>query len=148
MCGADFLHLAWVCRTVQVFWAEVVADLERAMHLHIENVPSHCLLGHIKKVKDRKMRYEFLQLALVLAQRRVPITWMGQRAPVVDKWYRDIQERALPEEVHMKHSRRDDELENDVVVWRAVHDAFFRPRLDVETTDSDDGNTQEEGDMP
>ncbi|KAJ1157190.1 hypothetical protein NDU88_009905 [Pleurodeles waltl] len=107
-------------------------------HMRIDHVPLHCLLGYVKRPKGRKISYKFMQLALVLAQCRVAITEMGHRAPVVEQWYGDAQEGALAGEVHIKQSRRNDKLGNDVRVWRYVRDTFLTPLEEMESTASNE----------
>ncbi|KAJ1216686.1 hypothetical protein NDU88_004287 [Pleurodeles waltl] len=72
---------------------------------------------------------------------------MGQRAPVVDQWYRDVREWVLAEEVHMKQSQKGEKLEDDVALV-AVCGTFLRPIVDVETADSDDGYARERDGVP
>ncbi|KAJ1098384.1 hypothetical protein NDU88_003495 [Pleurodeles waltl] len=90
------------------------------------------------RLKGWKISYKFLQLTLALAQRRVAI--IGHRAPIVGQRQRDVQEWALVKEVHVKQSRQDDKLEDDIVAWREVLDTFLRPRDDMETIDSEDAS--------
>lgn len=46
------------------------------------------------------------------------MSWMGQRAPDVDAWHRDVCEWTLVEEAHMKLSHRYDKLQEDLSEWR------------------------------
>ena len=38
------------------------------------------------KKKGENMQYKFVQLLLVLAKRRIAITWMGTGSPQLERW--------------------------------------------------------------
>ena len=71
-----------------------------------------CLLGDITKRKGQKITYKFAQLALVLAKRRVAITWLGTQCPKVDRRVTEVVEWAIAE-VRLKACRKDVRLEED-----------------------------------
>ena len=91
------------------------------------------LLGLLPKSKERTMSRKFVLLGLVLAKRRIAIRWLSRVRPRLKEWRKDILEWALAEEVHMKKSRRDEKLEDDILSWSAMIEGM-RPREDSEVT--------------
>ena len=79
--------------------------------------PRVCLLGDVQRRKDYKMAYKFLQLALVLAKRRVTITWMGSEGPSFERWINDVMEWAVAELISL---RPDDKLVQEIEHWSGM----------------------------
>ena len=106
--------------------------------------PGVCLLGGIGPPirKGRKMGYKFTQLALLLARRRVAITWMGQESPKVERWLSDVSEWSLAEMIRLKKCRTDEKLEEDLEQWSLLL-ARLRPEGE-EVHDGEVSNTEEE----
>lgn len=88
--------------------------------LPIREEPIQCLLAHVYKPKKRKIAYKLLQLMFVLARRRIAINWMGHRCLDIPTWLRDVRKWALAEETHMQLTRKDDNLQADLMEWRQL----------------------------
>ena len=94
---ADFLHLAWGCQQVQEYWLAVVNKIKVVVQIQYPADPRCCLLGDTKRGKGQKMSHRFLMLMLVLAKRRVAITWMAEKGPSIERWEADVIEWAVAE---------------------------------------------------
>ena len=70
------------------------------------------------------MLYKFTQLALLLAKRRVAITWMGTRAPSVTKWLADVVEWRVAEKVRRQNCSKDHKLQEDLDSWDGILNKF------------------------
>ena len=68
------------------------------------------------------MQYKFIQLLLLLAKRRVVISWMGE--PQLERWEADVLEWSVAEEIELGKCRRDEKLEDDLETWRALISRF------------------------
>ncbi|KAJ1142610.1 hypothetical protein NDU88_008924 [Pleurodeles waltl] len=131
-CGggtADFMHLAWHYRSIRDFWAQVTTEIQRVVGLKFDQTPQNCLLGNIPGPKRRKMEYTFLHLSLVLAKRRVAITWMDRKGLDYNSWRADTMERAVAEEMHMKQNSHGDKATDDMLSGkRSVQYSRIRTR--------------------
>ena len=99
---ATFLHLAWSCPEVLVFWIGVIERVRTVANLPELLDPVFCLLGDIPRKKGLRISYKFLQLLFLLAKRRVAITWMAVVAPSLNRWIGDVLEWAVGADVRMK----------------------------------------------
>ena len=63
-------------------------------------------------------------MALVLARRCIAIGWMGTRGPSKTLWVRDVLEWASAEKIHIKLSRRDEKVGEDLEVWTETMGEF------------------------
>ena len=116
---ATFLHLAWQCPAVYSFWQAVANRVSSVARTQCPLDPRVCLLGDIPVKPSRrsvmhtnpKLRIRFIHLLLVLAKRRVAISWMGTRALDIARWERDLGEWAVVEEVRMRKTRRGEKLD-------------------------------------
>ena len=121
---ATFLHLAWQCPEVNGYWQRVVERVQRTTNTLCPMDPRIVLLGGFTKTKEKKMQYKFTQLLLILAKRRVAISWMGLRVPQIEKWEGDVREWALAEEVRLRKCRHDEKLEEELKIWKAFLDKW------------------------
>lgn len=102
------------------FWAEVVEKITKVTGIQLRREPLNCLLAEVRKPKKKKLTYKLLQLMLVLARRRIAISWMGQKGPDSTLWLRDVREWSLAEEIRMKIARRDEKAVDDILAWREL----------------------------
>ncbi|KAJ1082672.1 hypothetical protein NDU88_002837 [Pleurodeles waltl] len=89
------------------------------------------------------MAYKFLQLVLVLARCRVAITRLGQHAPELARWHRDVAEWLLSEETHIKLTSRDDKVGEELKYGKARVTSCWT--LSDTTSGDDDSATSSEG---
>ena len=109
----SFLHLALSCPLILDFCSKVLDRVHAVIHVPCALKPTFCLLGDLQGKKGQKISLKFLQLLFLLAKPRVAITWMGDAAPIVDLWERDVAEWAVAEEVRMKLCRTDNKVGDD-----------------------------------
>ncbi|KAJ1117864.1 hypothetical protein NDU88_006060 [Pleurodeles waltl] len=108
--------------------------------VRVEQTPVQCLLGDVKRKKGKEMRWQFVQLAPVLAKQRVAITWMGARGPDVRRLRTYVKEWVLAEEICLKRARRDEHLEGDMRAWQEMIESI----AELEDTGQEDSlSTQE-----
>ena len=62
------------------------------------------------------MQHKFVLLLLVLAKRRVAISWMAREGPQIGRWEADVREWAVAKEVCLKKCRHDDKLREDLEI--------------------------------
>ncbi|KAJ1099712.1 hypothetical protein NDU88_004811 [Pleurodeles waltl] len=103
---ADFIHMTWNCTTLCSYWQQVLDNLNRAARWAIPLETLQVLLGLIPSPSPRKLSRKFVILGLRLAKSCVAIKWLSPT--------RDITEWATVDEVHMKHVRIDDKLEDNL----------------------------------
>lgn len=90
-CGqpqADFFHLAWVCPQIHEFWSQVLAALEDMTSVAMRNDPLMALLGYTAHIPVPYRKY--VNIALLLAKRRVACRWGRGRAPKFKMWLADL----------------------------------------------------------
>ncbi|KAJ1097499.1 hypothetical protein NDU88_002617 [Pleurodeles waltl] len=89
------------------------------------------------------MAYRFLHLALVMARLRFAITWMRQRVLDFSCWRSDVLEWSVAEETHIRLSRQDDKVVEDLAIWSDLCDAFLNPEATGTSSNSENVETEE-----
>lgn len=90
-CGAenaDFLHLAWSCVSINIYWEKVIKTLSDIVEASIEYTMRTCLLGLIPTIRATKCK--FCTIALLLAKRRISIHWGSKKTPQIKQWFTDM----------------------------------------------------------
>lgn len=72
--------------------------INKVLALRLVCVPEVCLLGLFPRPKANRMKLRFVDLALLLARRRIAIRWKAQQAPLVINCEDDISCWARAEE--------------------------------------------------
>ncbi|KAJ1128267.1 hypothetical protein NDU88_006646 [Pleurodeles waltl] len=85
--AADFLHLAWACPELYVYWKTVFCEISEMIGQEISPSPVMALLGEMSGVQTA-MRH-LAGMMLLLAKRRVSICWGRIRSPRASDWLRD-----------------------------------------------------------
>lgn len=95
---ADYDHMLWSCPMLGGFWAAVVdlvnAVLERALPCD----PGACLLGLFPRPRSRKLGHRFVDLAFLLAKRKIALQWKVRETPLVTTWETDVTKWVRAEE--------------------------------------------------
>lgn len=76
--------------------------------------PATCLLEIVTNQKGRKVEWKFMQVALLLANRWVAISWIIPSGPREQGWMKDVKEWAVAEEMHLRQCRRDEHAPEDL----------------------------------
>ena len=76
--GVNFLHLAWGCTAVRVYWEEVFAALSSMTDTSIEHCPTMALFGYTANTAQSLRK--LVSIALLMARRRVAMLWCGRPA--------------------------------------------------------------------
>lgn len=86
--GAGFFHLAWGCPAIYEFWMQVLKALAEMTSEQIGADPLMALLGYTAHIPAPYWKY--VNIALLLAKRRVACRWGRGRAPKFKTWIADL----------------------------------------------------------
>lgn len=135
----DWAHMTWACPRIIDYWTKVVELINKVLSLGLACLPAVCLLDIIPRPKAKRLRLRFADLALLLAKRRIALSWKSSQAPLVPKWEDDVSCWARAEEWVLikedKVTKRRKPLAEpwaDIVkVWEARHMPLPPPDLDL-----------------
>lgn len=101
---ADFDHMVWSCPGLKDYWTKIEDMVNGVLSQNLACIPEICLLGLFPRPKSKRLGLRFIDLALLLARRRIALKWKAKQAPLVVKWEDDVscwaraEERALIKE--------------------------------------------------
>ncbi|KAJ1205131.1 hypothetical protein NDU88_000566 [Pleurodeles waltl] len=90
--------MVWGCPTLGVCWAAVVVRLNLALDRSLPVTLEVCQLGLLVRKLQKKVGTRFIDLAVVLAQRRIAITWKTPDGPRLTTWVHEVTRCAGVEE--------------------------------------------------
>lgn len=85
---ADFLHLTWWCPGVSHFWEKVFQEISKILRQEITPDPALVLLGYSKNLPKATRR--LVDMALLVAKRRVAMCWLRRPVPTNTQWSKDL----------------------------------------------------------
>lgn len=86
--AATFMHIAWYCPKVSVFWSEVHGIIREVTGHPLQPAPLVALLGYVEEVPPAHRR--LTAMMLLLAKRRIAIYWGVPRKTRISEWLSDI----------------------------------------------------------
>lgn len=85
---ASFLHMVWNCPQIAAFWSDVFVTISNILTIDIQPTAKVGLLGYVKEVPVGVCK--LLAMLLLLAKRRIAMTWGRSRLPLFKDWITDI----------------------------------------------------------
>lgn len=117
---ADFLHVVWHCPVINSYWIEILDKLEKATGWTASKEMRTVLLGLLPTPKNKKLTRKLVMLGLILAKRRIAISWRSPNPPCIKSWLSDWSEWATAEAICMKRVRHNEKVEDDLHAWTAM----------------------------
>lgn len=103
-CGeneADYLHIFYTCKVIQIFWKEAIEIIEDLFQKKLELKPENVIIGKIPVNINPKQKYLF-QILRVSALKMITKKWKKSNPPKTEEWITVIQEVYRNEKVTHK----------------------------------------------